>query len=109
MLIDIGLIGSAPDLTMDLDADDDGWLDALPIDWSIVDSVGIIDGAATQAATDWSYGAITLRVGGAAAGSSQYGNIVDVPGARQPLRAPCGWVAIETPPGPPRLIGLGRS
>ena len=66
---------------MDLDADDDGFLDTLPIGWSIVDSVGIIDGAATQAATDFSYGAITLRVGGAAAGSSQYGNIVEVPGA----------------------------
>jgi len=31
---------------------------------------GIIDGAATQAATDFSYGAITLRVGGAAAGNA---------------------------------------
>ncbi len=80
MLINIG-IGSAPTLTLDLDANDDGWLDTLPTGWSIVDSVGIIEGSATGGATDWSYGAITLRVQGAAAGSSQYGNIVDVPGA----------------------------
>ena len=80
MLINIGS-GIAPELAMDLDADDDGVLDTLPDGWSIVDSVGIIDGADPQAATDRSYGAITLRVGGAAAGSSQYGNIVDVPGA----------------------------
>ena len=46
MLINIGS-GSAPTLTLDLDADDDGWLDTLPAGWSIVDSVGIIDGAAT--------------------------------------------------------------
>jgi hypothetical protein len=80
MLINIGS-GSAPVVTLDLDANDDGWLDALPAGWSIVDSVGIIEGSATGGATDFSYGAITLRVQGAAAGSSQYGNIVEVPGA----------------------------
>lgn len=71
--------GAAPTLTLDLDTDDNGLLD-LPAGWSVADSVGIIDGAATQAATDFSYGAITLRVGGAAAGSSAYGNVIDVPG-----------------------------
>ena len=80
MLINIGA-GSAPAVTLDLDANDDGWLDALPAGWSIVDSVGIIEGSATGGATDFSYGAITLRVQGAAAGSSKYGNIVEVPGA----------------------------
>lgn len=79
MLVNIGS-GSAPTLTLDLDTDNDGLLDTLPTGWSIVDSVGIIDGAATQAATDFSYGAITLRVGGAAAGSSAYANVIDVPG-----------------------------
>ena len=72
-------VGAAPTLTDDLDSDDNGLLE-LPAGWSIVDSVGIIDGAATQAATDFSYGAITLRVGGTATGSSANGNIVDVPG-----------------------------
>ena len=80
MLINIG-VGSAPTLTLDLDTDNDGFLDPLPTGWSIVDSVGIIEGSATGGATDWSYGAVTLRVQGAAAGSSQYGNIVEVPGA----------------------------
>jgi len=90
MLINIGS-GSAPTLSLDLDADNDGVLDALPSGWSVVDSVGIIDGAATQAATDWSYGAVTLRVGGAAAGSSLSGNIVDVPGT-PPTTAGAMWV-----------------
>jgi hypothetical protein len=73
-----------------LDTDDNGLLD-LPAGWSIVDSVGIIDGAATQAATDFSYGAITLRVGGTAAGGSAYGNIVDVPGT-PPTTSGAMWV-----------------
>jgi len=79
LLVNIGT-GSPPALTLDLDLDDDGWLEPLPAGWSLVDSVGIIDGAATQSPNDRSHGAITLRVGGAASGSSQYGNIVDVPG-----------------------------
>jgi len=90
MLINIGS-GSAPALTLDLDPNDDGWLDPLPSGWSIVDSVGIIEGSATGGATDFSYGAITLRVQGAAAGSSQYGNIVDIPGA-PPTTAGAMWV-----------------
>ncbi len=75
LLVNIGL-GTAPTLTTDLDSDNDGVLE-LPSGWTIADSVGIMD-AATGAATDYSYGAITLRVGGL--GSSAYGNIVDVPG-----------------------------
>ncbi len=90
MLINIGS-GSAPTLTLDLDGNDDGWLDPLPTGWSIVDSVGIIEGSATGGATDWSYGAVTLRVQGAAAGSSQYGNIVDIAGA-PPTTAGAMWV-----------------
>lgn len=72
--------GDAPALTLDLDADDNGVLDLLPTGWSIVDSVGIIDGAATQAATDFTYASVTLRVGGTATGSSLTGTVVDVPG-----------------------------
>lgn len=90
MLVNIGT-GSAPVLTLDLDADDNGILDALPAGWSITDSVGIIDGAATQAATDFSYGAVTLRVGGAAAGNALSGVIVDVPGA-PPTTSGAMWV-----------------
>ncbi len=80
MLINIGA-GSAPTVTLDLDANDDGFLDALPTGWSIVDSVGIIEGSATGGATDFSYGAVTLRVQGAAAGNALSGVIVEVPGA----------------------------
>jgi hypothetical protein len=68
--------GSAPTLTLDVDSNDDGLLD-LPTGWTLVDSVGIMDGA-SAAATDLSYGAVTLRAGGV--GGSAYGNIVDVPG-----------------------------
>jgi len=90
MLINRGS-GAAPTLTLDLDTNDDGWLDPLPAGWSIVDSVGIIEGSATGGATDWSYGAVTLRVQGAAAGSSQYGNIVDIAGA-PPTTSGAMWV-----------------
>ncbi len=81
LLVNIGS-GAAPTLTLDLDLDDDGLLDTLPNGWSIVDSVGIMDGAA--AATDFSYAAITLRAAypaGTYLGSSQAGIIIDVPGA----------------------------
>jgi hypothetical protein len=80
MLVNIGA-GSAPTLTLDLDVDNDGFLDPLPTGWTIADSVGVIEGSATGGATDFSYGAVTLRVQGAAAGGSQYGNIIEVPGA----------------------------
>jgi hypothetical protein len=83
--------GAAPTLTLDLDSDNDGILDSVPAGWSIVDSVGIIEGSATGGATDWSYGAVTLRVQGTAAGSSQYGNIVDIAGA-PPTTAGAMWV-----------------
>jgi hypothetical protein len=74
--------GSAPVTTLDLDTNDDGLLD-LPGGWSVVDSVGIMDGA-SGAATDFSYAAITFRAAypaGNYLGTSAYGNIIDVPGA----------------------------
>jgi hypothetical protein len=75
LLINIGS-GSAPTLTTDVDSGTgDGLLD-LPLGWTVVDSVGIMDGV-TPLATDFSYGAITFRLGGV--GSSSYGNIIDVP------------------------------
>ena len=81
MLINIGS-DAAPTLTDDLDTDNDGFLD-LPTGWTVVDSVGIMDGA-SGAATDMSYGAITLRAAypaGNYLGWSAYGNIIDLPGA----------------------------
>ncbi|MBE0542057.1 MAG: PEP-CTERM sorting domain-containing protein [Verrucomicrobia bacterium] len=74
LLVNIGT-GDAPTLTLDLDSDNDGLLD-LPTGWTVVDSVGIMDGV-SAGATDFSYGTITLRIGGV--GGSEYGNIVDVP------------------------------
>ncbi|MCW5550941.1 MAG: PEP-CTERM sorting domain-containing protein [Verrucomicrobiae bacterium] len=74
LLVNIGT-GDAPTLTLDLDSNDDGLLD-LPAEWTVVDSVGIMDGV-SAGATDFSYGAVTLRIGGV--GASEYGNIVDVP------------------------------
>ncbi len=70
-----------PSLTNDLDLDNDGLLD-LPEGWTVVDSVGIMDGA-NVAATDASYGAITFRApdtNGVYLGTCAYGNIIDVPG-----------------------------
>jgi hypothetical protein len=75
--------GAPPTLTLDLDTDDDGLLDPLPAGWSILDSVGIMDGS-SGGATDYSYGAITFRAAypaGNYLGSSAYGNVIDVPGA----------------------------
>lgn len=80
LLVNIGT-GPAPTLTTDLDSDDDGLLD-LPSGWSVADSVGIMD-ASSPLATDFSYGAITLRAAypaGTYLGTSAYGNIIDVPG-----------------------------
>jgi hypothetical protein len=79
--------GSAPLLTLDLDANDDGQLE-LPSGWSVVDSIGIMDGA-TPLATDFSYASVTLRVGGL--GTSAAGNIIDVPGT-PPTSAGAIWV-----------------
>ncbi len=68
--------------TIDLDTDNDGFLD-LPEGWTVVDSVGIMDGAGA-AATDSSYGAITFRapssVDATYQGACAYGNVIDVPG-----------------------------
>ena len=74
--------GITPTNTIDLDTNNDGLLD-LPVGWTVVDSVGIMDGAGA-AATDASYGVITFRApssgDGTYQGASAYGNIIDVPG-----------------------------
>ena len=73
--------GIAPTNTLDLDTNNDGILD-LPAGWTVVDSVGIMDGA-TPAASDFSYGAITFRApdsSGNYLGTCAYGNIINVPG-----------------------------
>lgn len=74
LLINIGA-GTAPTLATDVDADNDGVLD-LPTGWSVVDSVGVLDGV-SGAGTDFSYGAITLRAG--TLGTNVAGNVIDVP------------------------------
>jgi hypothetical protein len=85
LLVNIGS-GAAPALSTDLDADEgDGLLD-LPAGWTVVDSVGLMDTTGTApAATDMSYGAITLRLG--AIGASGLGNIIQVPGTGSNLYA----------------------
>ena len=85
--------GVAPTLTLDMDANDDGILE-IPTDWTIVDSVGIMDGA-SGAATDFTYGIINFRAAypaGNYLGTSAYGNIIDVPGA-PPTTAGAFYVA----------------
>jgi len=82
MLVNIGA-GSAPLITTDLDADDDGNLE-LPSGWTIFDSIGLSDSTGTApAVTDFSYGAITFRIGGV--GSSNQGNVIDLPGTGSSL------------------------
>jgi hypothetical protein len=79
LLINIGA-GAVPVLSgsgADLDTDDDGVLN-LPAGWSVIDSVGILDGAGA-AATDYSYGAVTIRLG--TLGSAASGEVIQVPGA----------------------------
>ncbi|HOX60083.1 MAG TPA: immunoglobulin domain-containing protein [Verrucomicrobiota bacterium] len=80
LLINIGS-GVTPSLANDLDTNNDGLLD-LPAGWTVVDSVGIMDGA-SAAATDFSYGAITFRAPlyntTTYQGTCAYGNIIDVP------------------------------
>ncbi len=81
LLVNIGA-GIVPTNTIDLDTNNDGVLD-LPTGWTVVDSVGIMDGSAGAAATDFSYGAITFRApdtNGAYVGSCAYGNIINIPG-----------------------------
>ncbi len=71
--------------TDDLDTNNDGILD-LPTGWTVVDSVGIMDGASWPSATDSSYGAITFRapellpMALPILARCAYGNIIDVPG-----------------------------
>lgn len=74
LLINIGS-SSPPLLTDDLDTDNDGLLD-LPVDWTIADSVGVLDGV-SAAEADFSYGAVTLRAG--TLGTNVLGNVIDVP------------------------------
>jgi hypothetical protein len=74
LLINIGS-GVAPTLSTDLDTNNDGALD-LPQGWSVVDSVGLLDGVGALE-TDISYGAITFRIGGV--GGSLSGNVIDLP------------------------------
>jgi len=81
MLVNIGT-GPVPLTTMDLDTDNDGFLD-LPEGWTVVDSIGLIDGNNPQA-SDYSYGAITFRApnnNGEYFGGSAYGNVIDLPGS----------------------------
>lgn len=83
MLVTIGT-GIAPTNTLDLDTNNDGFLD-LPEGWTVVDSVGIMDGATPAGApTNFSYGAITFRVpggtGGAYWGTNMSGNVINIPG-----------------------------
>lgn len=81
LLVYVAPGGVTPTNTLDLDTNNDGLLD-LPAGWTVVDSVGIMDGA-NAAATDSSYGAITFRapdVNGNYLGTCAYGNIIDIPG-----------------------------
>lgn len=85
--------GAAPTLTLDMDANDDGLLE-LPAGWTLLDSVGLLDGV-SAAATDYSYGAITFRAAipaGTYLGGSALGNVIDVPGT-SPTTAGAFYVA----------------
>ena len=82
LLVNIGS-GSAPTLSDDLDPLNNGSL-VLPTGWTVVDSVGIMDGNGAVAG-DFSYGAITLR--GRVAGATEWlgtappgTTVIDVPG-----------------------------
>jgi len=88
LLVDIGA-GIIPTNTLDLDTNNDGFLD-LPEGWTVVDSVGIMDGQSPTATTESSYGAITFRAPGTNGlywGTCAYGNVIDVPG---PMTTPSG-------------------
>lgn len=75
--------GVAPTITTDLDSDNDGVLDGLDSNWTILDSIGLMDGAGA-AAGDVSYGAITFRVGtlGTAANGPVITVLDPVPGSQ---------------------------
>jgi hypothetical protein len=74
LLVNIGS-GGAPTLSLDLDTDNDGFLD-LPEGWTLFDSVGLSDNN-SAAETDWLYGAINFRKG--PLGSSVTGPIIELP------------------------------
>jgi hypothetical protein len=74
LLVNIGS-GAAPTLTLDLDTENDGFLN-LPEGWTILDSIGLSDNN-TAAETDWLYGAINFRKG--ALGGSVTGPIIELP------------------------------
>ncbi len=76
LLVNIGT-GQPPDITMDLDLDNDLTLD-LPEGWTVVDSVGIMDGSGA-AATDATYAAIAFYVEGQL-GTNVFGNMISIPG-----------------------------
>ena len=77
LLVNIG-VGAAPTLATDLDSDNNGSLE-LPVGWSILDSIALSDSTGTaHAPTDFSYGAITFRIGGV--GSDNGGNVIDLVG-----------------------------
>ncbi len=110
MLVNIGS-GSAPTLTLDLDTDDNGLLD-LPAGWSVVDSVGIMDGSGNggHRLVIRSHNASLPEHLGVYAGGSAYGNVIDVPGT-PPTTAGAFYVGRqgEIPPVPRPMIGLERS
>jgi hypothetical protein len=78
LLINRG-IGAAPTLTLDLDTGNDGILDALPAGWSLLDSIGLVDGE-SPLATDVSYGAITFRAA-TGLGTASSGTLITLSGA----------------------------
>lgn len=82
MLINVGA-GAVPDVSNDLDTDDDGSLD-LPTGWTVLDSVGLIDSTSTPTADELIYAAITFRIGTASPGS---GNVITLPGTGTTLYA----------------------
>jgi len=80
LLVSIGT-GQPPTIALDMDIENDGLLD-VPEGWTVVDSVGIMDGA-NALSTDASYGVITFRApdtNNNYVGTCAYGNIIDVPG-----------------------------
>lgn len=81
LLVKVEPGGVLPEVTIDLDTNNDGFLD-LPAGWTVVDSVGIMDGAGA-AATDAVYGVVNFRApdtNGNYVGTCAYGNIINVPG-----------------------------
>ncbi len=82
LLVKVDAGAQGPLLTIDLDTNDDGTLE-LPAGWTIIDSVGIMDGAGASA-VDLTYGAINFRVPGGPGetyvGTSMTGPVIDISG-----------------------------